>query len=203
MDKEVIKSSIRNILKEITPDFDREGLECTPIRVARLYENFFYGYQKSLSLVDERSRNSDEIDTDKYIPITTFESTGHEMLIRRVKFVSFCEHHMMPFFGKAWVGIITDKRLLGMNKIDKIVRYFAARLQIQETLTSDVVDWINGALDPLGVIIVVKARHMCAEVVGDEGDFTTSAVRGIFLHPEKGKTPKDEFLALINNDKEL
>ena len=123
------------------------------------------------------------------------------MLIRSVKFHSTCEHHIVPFSGKAWVGIIPDKKLLGMNKIDKIVKYFAARLQIQERLTKEIADWIDINLKPIGVIVIIKANHLCAVLQNDEGWFTTSAVRGEFFKPDLKKgNPREEFLSLINHE---
>jgi GTP cyclohydrolase I len=190
-----IRKHIEAILTLIGEDVTREGIKYTPHRVARQYSDMFYGYRKQLQTMNEEERNTTH--SDDIIPITVFENNQKEMLIRRVKFISHCEHHATPFFGEAWVGIIPDKLLLGMNKIDKIVKYFAARLQIQERLTTQIVDWINDNINPAGVICVIRATHLCALLQNDEGDFTTSAVRGIFLKPEPNKNPKIEFLELI------
>lgn len=197
MDEEKIKESVRTILKEIGEDVDREGIQATPNRVARMYKNLFYGYRKKLVVMDEKTRNG-EIGED-VIPVTIFNNAEKEMLIRKVKFQSMCEHHMVTFSGHAYIGIIPDKKLLGMNKIDKIVKFFAARLQIQERLTTQVVDWINTNIEPLGVIVVIKANHLCAELQGDDGDFTTSATRGIFFKEEGVKlSAKDEFMRVAD-----
>jgi GTP cyclohydrolase I len=197
MNQKKIQEAIRIILKEIGEDVNREGIKFTPQRVARLYDNLFYGYRKKLVVMNEDERNSEKMNNN-IIPITIFKNEDKEMVIRKVKFNSMCEHHCVPFSGVCYVGIIPDKYLLGMNKIDKIVKYFGARLQIQERMTNQIAEWINENIQPLGVIVIIKANHLCAELQGDNGDFTTSAVRGIFLKPEEGKTPKEEFLKLIN-----
>ena len=196
MNKQKGEDAVRIILEEIGEDINREGITYTPHRVARLYNNLFYGYRKKLVVMNEQARNT-KVDDD-IIPITIFENSGHskEMLIRKVNFISTCEHHLATITnGECWVGIIPNDKLLGMNKIDKIVKYFAAHLQIQERMTSQVADWINDNIEPLGVMVVIKANHLCAELQGDVGDFMTSAVRGAFK--EDSKT-REEFLNLIN-----
>lgn len=191
-----IEDAVRIILKEIGEDINREGIKFTPTRVARLYGNLFYGYTKKLVAMDEKCRNSDKLDPN-IIPITIFKNIKDGMLIRQVSFVSTCEHHLASITnGKCWVGIIPGKKLLGMNKIDKIVKYFAARLQIQERMTSQIADWIQENIEPKGVMVVIEANHMCAELQGDSGDFTTSEVRGVFA---KEVNARQEFLSLIKN----
>ncbi|MHA1868713.1 MAG: GTP cyclohydrolase I [Candidatus Heimdallarchaeaceae archaeon] len=200
VDQEKIKKHVKEILKEIGEDIEREGIQATPTRVARMYENVFYGYTKKLVVMDEKTRNK-KLDKN-IIPITAFKNENKEMLIRKVNFISHCEHHIVPFFGVAHIGIIPNKILLGMNKIDKIVKFFAARLQIQERMTQQIANWIWKNIKPLGVIVIIKARHMCAELQGDDGHFITSAVKGRFYKTPIGKTPKAEFLSLINLDEE-
>lgn len=195
MNKQKIEDAVKIILEEIGEDINREGITYTPQRVARLYNNMFYGYRKKLVVMNEAERNT-KVDDD-VIPITIFENSGHskEMLIRKVNFISTCEHHLATITnGECWVGIIPDNKLLGMNKIDKIVKYFAARLQIQERMTSQIADWINNNVNPLGVMVVIKANHLCAELQGDVGDFMTSAVRGAYKDDSK---TREEFLNLI------
>jgi len=194
MNKIKIKKAVKIILQEIGEDINREGIKYTPERVARLYENLFYGYKKTLKVMNEKERNLEIIDCN-IIPITVFKTNKDELLIRKVNFTSTCEHHLVSITnGECWVGIIPNKYLLGMNKIDRIVKYFAARLQIQERMTSQITDWINSNIKPKGVMVVIKANHMCAELQGDNGYFTTSAVRGVFL--EKASA-REEFLQLI------
>lgn len=194
---ETVEDNVRRILQYIGEDVNKEGIKCTPTRVARMYNLSMYGYRKKLVVMDEDKRNNERID-ENIIPITIFKSNTDELLIRKTKFISFCQHHMVPFYGTATVGIIPEKRLLGMNKIDKIVKFFAARLQIQEDMGKQIADWIDEHIKPKGVIVVLNARHFCAEIQGDDGDFTTSTVRGIFLKPDDpAKSPKQEFLDLI------
>ena len=199
MNEPKIQEAIRTILKEIGEDINREGIKYTPTRVARLYGNLFYGYAKQLKVVNEKERNDSDLDKN-IIPITIFKTDKQELVIRKVHFNSFCEHHFVGIQGQCWVGIIPNKKLLGMNKIDRIVKYFAARLQIQERLTSQIADWIKDNINPIGVIVVIKANHACAELQGDNGDFTTSAVRGIFFKEGDVKlTAKEEALKLMGD----
>lgn len=192
---ETIEDNIRRILELIGENPNREGIKYTPHRVARLYKNLFYGYRKRLVVMNEEERNT-RVDED-VIPITIFKNESDEMLIRKVSCIGACEHHLAIIPMDVWVGIIPDKVLMGMNKIDKVVKYFAARLQIQERMNSQIADWIDDNIKPKGVIVVIKGIHYCAELQGDSGNFTTSAVRGVFLHPESNKDPKSEFLQLI------
>lgn len=194
MNQNKIEEAVKTILQEIGEDVEREGIKFTPKRVARLYKNLFYGYRKKLKPCNEEIRNTAG-DDDTIIPITIFKADSSELLIRKVNFVSTCEHHLASITeGRCWVGIIPDKHLLGMNKIDKIVKYFAAHLQIQERMTAQIADWIMENIKPLGVMVVIKANHMCAELQGDNGDFTTSAVRAKFM---KEPELRAEFLSLI------
>lgn len=193
MNQQKIEETIKTILQEIGEDINREGIKFTPKRVARLYKNLFYGYRKTLKVCNEEVRNTAG-DDDTIIPITIFDTDKSELLIRKVNFISSCEHHTVPFIGEAWVGIVPDKKLLGMNKIDKIVKFFAARLQIQERMTGQIADWIMNNIEPLGVIVVIKANHLCAALQGDEGEFTTSSIRGKFM---KEPELRAEFLSLL------
>lgn len=195
MNEEKFKQHIKGLLEEIGEDVSREGITATPDRVCRLWKNMYYGYHKKLVVMDETTRNGSKLD-ENIIPITIFKAESNDLLIRKVNFTSTCEHHLVPInSGECWVGIIPNKKLLGMNKIDKIVKYFAARLQIQEKMTKQITDWIDENIQPLGVIVVIKANHMCAELQGDNGHFITSAARGIFLSNKDGC--KDEFMELI------
>lgn len=193
MNKKVVENSVRIILQEIGDNYEREGLKATPARVARMYDNIFYGYNKTLKAMNEIERS--KLKDKNIIPITTFKCDSSDMLIRNTKFISTCEHHMVPFAGTAWIGIIPGKKLLGMNKIDKIVKYFGAQLQIQERMTKQIADWIMDNIKPLGVIVIIKADHFCARLQGDDGDFTTSTVRGYFATDRNNC--KEEFLKLI------
>ena len=189
-----MKEEVKKILEKIGEDINREGIKATPTRVDRLFHNIFYGYRKRLVAMTEEERNNNKIDKN-VIPITIFKNNGFDgMIIRSTEVKSFCEHHIVPFIGRAWIGIVPDKAIIGMNKIDKIVKYFSARLQIQERLTEQVADWLQNNLKPQGVMVVIKANHLCAELQGDNGNFTTSSVRGVFADDSK---PRAEFLELI------
>jgi len=195
MNEKKFKEAIRTILTEIGEDVNREGIKATPDRVCRLWKNLYYGYRKRLVVMNENKRNKQKL-PDDVIPITVFKSISNDLLIRKVNFLSTCEHHLAQIHsGECWVGIVPNQKLAGMNKIDKIVKYFAARLQIQEKMTCEIADWINTNLEPLGVIVLIKANHLCAELQGDNGHFITSSARGILLNNKDGV--KDEFLSLI------
>jgi len=195
MNEKKFKEAIRTILKEIGEDVNREGIKATPDRVCRLYKRLYYGYGKKLKVMDEKERNCEKF-SDDIIPITVFDNISKDLLVRKVTFISTCEHHLASITnGECWIGIVPDKKLMGMNKIDKVVKYFAGRLQIQERMTKDIVDWIDNNINPLGVICVIKANHLCAELQGDDGHFITSGARGIFLNNKDGI--KDEFMELI------
>lgn len=200
MDEEKVEIAIVNILKEIGEDVTREGIKATPSRVTRLYKNLFYRYRKKLVVMDEDERNSKTIAKAKeVIPITIFNSNEYqEMLVREVKGFSHCEHHMTVFPYTCYVGIIPDAKLLGLNKIDRIVKYFGSGLQIQERLTQEIAEWIDKNLEPKGVTVMMFGNHFCSQLQGDDGKFTTSAVRGEFLKPTKG-VPLQEFLSIVNN----
>lgn len=193
MNEEKVTEAWKIILQEIGEDVEREGIKATPKRVGRLYKNIFYGYNKKLAVMNEIERS--QVVEGDIIPITVFKAESNGMLIRDTKFNSHCEHHIVPFTGKAFVGIIPNGKLLGMNKIDKIVKYFSARLQIQERLTNQVAEWIWQNIQPEGVIVMIKADHFCAKLQGDDGEFITTEVRGVFENNKDGC--KDEFLSNI------
>jgi len=197
MNEKKFEEHVRGILKEIGEDIEREGIKATPARVCRLWKKLYYGYGKKLIVMDELKRKENK--DPNIIPITVFKPISKDMLVRKVHFLSTCEHHLATIHGgECWVGIIPNKKLMGMNKIDAVVKYFAARLQIQEKLTADIANWIQKNIQPLGVGVVIKANHLCAELQGDNGHFTTSAVRGNF---EKNSQTRNEFLKFVENGK--
>lgn len=170
VDKEKIKSAVRDILEAIGEDPDREGLIDTPKRIANMYEEIFSGIGQ---------------DEGKHLEIF-FEADEHEelVLVKDIPFYSTCEHHLVPFFGKAHVGYIPKNgKLTGLSKIARVVDTVAKRPQLQERLTSAIAEAMVDKLDPAGVIVVVEAEHMCMTMRGIKkpGSKTlTSAVRGIF-----------------------
>jgi len=184
MDKEKIKKAVTMILEAIGEDTNREGLKQTPERVADMYEEIFAGINQK---------------PEEFIKI--FQEDEHEELIilKDIPFYSVCEHHLMPFLGKAHIGYIPKKnRLLGLSKLARMVEMYAKRLQLQERLTSQVADTIMKSVDPLGVIVIVEAQHLCTTMRGVKKPgsvMVTSAIRGIFKDDESARK---EALSLIN-----
>ena len=169
MDREKIEAGVRLILEGVGEDPDREGLLKTPERVAKMYEEVFAG------LTQDPSEHFE----------TTFDEHHEEMvLVRDIPFYSMCEHHLVPFFGKAHVAYIPrDGRITGLSKIARCVSGFAHRLQLQERLTAQIADAMMDELEPFGVLVVLEAEHTCMTMRGikSAGALTvTSAVRGTF-----------------------
>lgn len=184
VDAKKIEEGVRLILEGIGEDPEREGLLETPARVARMYEEVFAG------LAEDPARHFE----------TTFDEHHEEMvLVRDIPFYSMCEHHLVPFFGKAHVAYIpaADGRVCGLSKLARLVEAFARRPQVQERLTTQIADTLIEQLDPQGVIVVMEAEHMCMSMRGVKkpGSKTiTSAVRGAF---EKSQATRAEALSLI------
>lgn len=175
LDKPRAEAAIREFLIAIGEDPDREGLLDTPARVARACEEVFAGMQEKPA--DHLLRQFHEADHEEMV------------IVRDIPFVSMCEHHLLPFFGRAHVAYIPRKgRITGLSKIARTVEGFARRPQVQERMTSQIADAIMSALEPLGAIVVVEAEHMCmtARGIKKPGSLTfTSAVRGSFKEDEK------------------
>ncbi len=184
VDAKKIEEGVRLILEGIGEDPEREGLLETPARVSRMYEEVFAG------LTEDPARHFE----------TTFDEHHEEMvLVRDIPFYSMCEHHLVPFFGKAHVAYIpaADGRVCGLSKLARLVEAFARRPQVQERLTTQIADTLIEQLDPQGVIVVMEAEHMCMSMRGVKkpGSKTiTSAVRGAF---EKSQATRAEALSLI------
>lgn len=183
MDQKKIQKAVKMILEAIGEDPGREGLKETPLRVARMCEEIFSGIGK-------------EPDEELFV---CFNEEHEEMvLVKDIPLYSFCEHHLLPFFGKAHVAYIPRKgRVTGLSKLARVVEMYARRPQLQERLTSQIADSIMRVLNPLGVIVVIEAEHMCMTIrgVNKPGSKTiTSAVRGIFRSKE---VTRAEALALI------
>ena len=185
MDKKRIENAVREILYAIGENPDREGLIGTPNRIARMYEEIFSGLQE---------------DPNKHLEIF-FQEEKHEelVLVKDIPFYSMCEHHLVPFFGKAHVGYLPKGgRLTGLSKLARVVDTVAKRPQLQERLTATIADSLVETLKPYGVIVVVEAEHMCMTMRGIKkpGSKTiTSAVRGYFNDDAKARA---EALSLIN-----
>jgi GTP cyclohydrolase I len=170
VDTERVKAAVAEILDAIGEDPERDGLLDTPKRVAMMYEELFSG------LHDEPARHL----------TVTFAAEHDEMvMVRDIPFASLCEHHLVPFIGRAHVAYIPgeDGRITGISKLARLVDGFARRLQVQERMTTQVADAIEAALGPRGVLVVVEAEHLCMSMRGVKkpGTLTvTSAVRGLF-----------------------
>lgn len=169
IDHKTIVNSITNILKAVGEDPEREGLLNTPNRVARSYDELLAGYR---------------IDPYKLINGALFDVEYDEMVIvRDIEFYSLCEHHMLPFIGRAHVAYIPGTKVIGLSKIPRIVDMFARRLQVQERLTQQVAQFVDEALHPHGVAVVIEAIHLCSMMRGvkkHDSKMTTSAMLGYF-----------------------
>ena len=179
-----IAKLIEKLLQELGEDPTREGLLKTPTRVAKSWLYFSRGYN---------------LDLDDVVNNAIFHETSKDMVVvRDVEFFSLCEHHLLPFFGKAHVGYIPNGKVIGLSKIPRIIDMYARRLQVQERLTHQVADAIQDVLKPNGVAVVMEGRHMCMQMRGVEKQnslATTSTMLGRFR--ESVRT-RNEFMYLIN-----
>ncbi len=177
-----IKKYVKEILKLIGEDPEREGLVPTPERFAKMLIELTEGYRK----------NPDDI-----VKNAIFESKFDEMVIvKDIEFSSLCEHHLLPFFGKVHIGFIPDKKLIGLSKIPRIVEVFSKRLQVQERLTQEIADFIINKIKPKGFGIIIEAIHLCTVIRGVKNStakLVTTKMEGIF----KEQRIKDEFFNLI------
>jgi len=178
-----IDTAVRDILYALGEDPNRQGLMKTPERVARMYEELTAGYNT---------------DPEKLINGAIFDVDYNEMvLVKDIEFYSLCEHHMLPFFGKANVAYIPDGKVIGLSKIPRIVEMFARRLQVQERMTSEIGNFLNVVLNPRGVAIVVEGSHMCSMMRGvkkSQATMTTSSMLGAF---KEDFALRSEFLAHV------
>ena len=183
MDKERIQNAVREILIAVGEDPDREGLLETPKRVANMYEEIFAGLTE---------------DPKQHIKLFNEQSNDEMVIVKDIPFYSMCEHHLLPFFGKAHIGYIpSDNKIIGLSKLARIVDNFAKKPQVQERLTSDIADFLNDNLQPKGVAVIMEADHMCMTMRGARaaGSKTqTSALRGIMRTDAKTRA---EVLSLL------
>ncbi|HOT99214.1 MAG TPA: GTP cyclohydrolase I FolE [Anaerolineaceae bacterium] len=184
-DLPAITNSVRGILRAIGEDPEREGLVRTPERVARAYQEILGGY------------NTDPV---QLVNGALFTVDYDEMVIvKDIEYYSLCEHHMLPFFGKAHVAYVPKGKVLGLSKIPRIVDMFAHRLQVQERMTQQIAEFIQEVIDPWGVGVVIDGQHLCMMMRGikkEQAKMTTSAMLGGF---RKRLETRMEFLNRISN----
>ena len=181
--------AFRHILRWIGEDPNRDGLRETPKRLVRAFREYFCGYDE---------------DPEEVLRKTFEEVEGYnEMIVlRSVAFESHCEHHVAPIIGRAWVGYVPDRRVVGISKLARVVEIYAKRLQIQERLTAQIANTIESVLQPRGVAVVVKAAHHCmmSRGIRKRGtDLVTSRMLGCFRDQPM---TRGEFLSLVNSDAE-
>ena len=184
IDEPAAQDAVLKLLLALGEDATRDGLRQTPQRVARMYRELLSGYQ---------------VDPQGLINGALFDIQYDEMVIvRDIEFYSLCEHHMLPFIGRAHVAYIPDGKVLGLSKIPRIVDMYARRLQVQERMTRQIADFVSDLLKPQGVAVVVEAMHLCAMMRGvkkHDARMTTSAMHGAF---RKNAPTRQEFLDNIS-----
>jgi GTP cyclohydrolase I len=177
--------SVFTILNQIGEDAGRQGLLKTPERVAKSYTYLTQGYDQDAAAI---------------LQSAMFDEDYSEMvLVKNIELYSLCEHHMLPFFGKAHVAYIPNGKIVGLSKIPRVVDVFARRLQVQERLTIEIRDCIQKTLNPLGVAVVIEARHLCMQMRGvskQNSVTTSSAFSGEFLNNSK---TRKEFITLVGS----
>ncbi len=180
VEKAAIESAVRSILTNVGEDVSREGLQRTPHRVAKMYGEILAGY---------------EMDPEKIVNGALFDVEYDEMIVvKDIEYFSMCEHHMLPFYGRAHVAYIPSEKIIGLSKIPRIVEMFARRLQVQERLTRQIADLIDEILQPLGVAVVVEGAHMCSMMHGVKKEhprMVTSAMLGSF---KENSMTRNEFM---------
>ncbi|PRX49794.1 GTP cyclohydrolase I FolE [Salegentibacter salegens] len=180
-----LQKNYKNILEGIGEDISREGIANTPERAAKAMQFLTQGYK---------------MDAETILKKAMFKESYDEMVVvKDIELYSLCEHHMLPFFGKAHIAYIPNGHIVGLSKLPRVVDVFARRLQVQERLTHDILECINSTLKPKGVAVVIEAVHMCMMMRGvqkQNSATTTSGFRGQF---EKIET-RNEFLKLISSN---
>ena len=192
MSMENIEKAMYTVLKSLGENPEREGLKETPKRVAKMYEEMFASVGKTNDeIISELSKTFTENDKEGN------QKFGDMVIVRDIPFYSTCEHHLVPFFGKAHVGYIPNKKVIGLSKIARLVEAIAKRPQIQERITKEVADCLVSMLEPVGVIVVIQAEHLCMSMRGVKkpgSNTVTSAARGAF---KDDRSTRMEFLSLI------
>ena len=182
--KDKLQELTVSLLEEIGEDPSREGLLKTPKRVAKAWKFFTKGYYENIETITNNAIFTEDVQD--------------MVIVRDIEFFSLCEHHLLPFFGKAHVGYIPNGKVIGLSKIPRIVDVYSHRLQVQERLTNQVANGIKRILDPIGVAVVMEGKHMCMQMRGVEKQnsfASTSAMLGQF---RESTETRSEFLSIIN-----
>jgi GTP cyclohydrolase IA len=188
LDKDIIKArqymdGIKNLIEICGDDPERDGLQETPFRVLKAFMEYTEGYREDPKLHLEK----------------TFDVEHKELvMVKDIEFYSMCEHHFAPFFGVAHVGYIPDKKITGLSKIGRMVEGYAKRFQVQERLTNEIAQAVEGILEPQGTMVVVEAKHMCMcgrGIKKSNSSTTTTAVRGLYADQADARM---EFISLLN-----
>ncbi len=180
VEKENVEDAVRSILVNVGEDIEREGLQRTPHRVAKMYDELLAGY---------------DVDPVKLVNGALFDVEYDEMIVvKDIEYFSMCEHHMLPFYGRAHVAYIPGEKIIGLSKIPRIVEMFARRLQVQERLTRQIAELIEEILEPQGIAVVIEGAHMCSMMRGVKKEhprMVTSAMRGSF---KENAMTRNEFM---------
>ena len=183
MENDKIENLTKQLIEEIGEDPSREGLLKTPSRVSKAWSFFSRGYNQDL---------------DEIINNAVFNENATDMVVvRDVEFFSLCEHHLIPFFGRAHVAYLPNGRVIGLSKIPRIIDMFSRRLQVQERLTRQIAETVKEILDPIGVAVIMEGQHMCMQMRGVEKQnslTTTSSMLGKFRESDRTRA---EFLSII------
>ena len=183
MENDKIENLTKQLIEEIGEDPSREGLLKTPSRVSKAWNFFSGGYNQDL---------------DKIINNAVFNEDATDMVVvRDVEFFSLCEHHLIPFFGRAHVAYLPNGKVIGLSKIPRIIDMFSRRLQVQERLTRQIAETVKEILDPIGVAVIMEGQHMCMQMRGVEKQnslTTTSSMLGKFRESDRTRS---EFLSII------
>jgi GTP cyclohydrolase I len=184
VDHQAVELAVNSIIKAVGEDPQRDGLQHTPERVARMYDELLSGYHT---------------DPIELLNDALFEVEYSDMvLVRDIEFYSLCEHHLLPFVGRAHIAYIPSRRVIGLSKIPRIVDMFAHRLQLQERMTRQIADFIDALLQPLGVAVILEGLHLCVTMRGvkkHDARMTTSTMLGAFL---SNLATREEFLNNIS-----
>ena len=181
---DVIEKLTKELVEAIGENPNREGLLKTPKRVSKAWKFFSQGYSQKI---------------DDIINGAIFNEDSKDMVIvRDIEFFSLCEHHLLPFFGKAHVGYIPDGRVIGLSKIPRIIDMYARRLQVQERLTHQIATQVREILKPNGVAVVMEGQHMCMQMRGVEKQNSFASTSAMFGQFKKSAETRSEFLSIIN-----